>query len=112
MSKHHEEALDRADNTLVAWLVAALRANIPENELPAEARVPAAQEFLEFIGRFQELLAGILPSPAKGAALLFVTQSLNLDKVEDAPARQMLTLVEAMRRLQESLRSARLQVVQ
>ena len=101
-----EEALDRADKALMSWLVAALKANVPANELPVDQRVACAQQFLEFVGRFQAVLESTTPSPAKAAALVFVGNSLNLERAAEAPLRLVLTLVEAMNKLQESLHAA------
>lgn len=107
MSTEQEEALDRADQQFKAWLVGALTANIPESELPADLRLPCAEEFLGFLGQLQALFAGQQPSPAKAAAMFFLMESFQLDKATEAPSRQIVTLVEATKKLQAELRRSR-----
>lgn len=99
--------LDEASAAMVRSLTLALKANVPETTLPADAREPLASEFLDSIGRLLQTLESIPPGPAGGAALLYVVQKLNLDQAGEEGSTIMLTLVQAMQQIHQGIVLAR-----
>jgi hypothetical protein len=92
---------------LVTLLVKALNVNVSVIDLPAERREETAMEFVTFLGRLVELIEGQHPSPARAAALLFVVESLQFDKMTPGRLKIAVTLVEGAKRVHLLARDAR-----
>lgn len=85
-------------------LVKALNANVSVVDLPAERREETAMEFLDFLGRLVEVVEGQHPTPARAAALIYLTESMGLDRMPESKARIVITLVEGMKRIGQFVR--------
>jgi hypothetical protein len=94
-------------DALLAGIVAYMEQHMPTKLIPAEAREPAAMEFVEMLGRLVEFLEQFqtLTIP-KMAALLYFTEGLDVRRFTPDDSYALLKLVEGAKNAARKMRRA------